>query len=93
MPVTRDPNYPAEAAALFQAFNRCSDGHDAQMVLDATINFLICGIAYHAKDRKLTEEQTEAWIAEIAACVSKGVKLDVSGEKPADAVPVPIGGH
>jgi len=93
MSVTRDPDYPAEAAALFQAFNRCSDGHDAQHVLDATINFLICGIAYHAKDRKLTEEQTQAWIDEIAVCIAKGVKLDVSGQKPADAVVVPIGGH
>lgn len=48
MLVTRDPGYAVEAAALFQAFNRCADGHDAQHVLDATINFLICGIAYHA---------------------------------------------
>lgn len=93
MTVTRDPNYPVEAAALFQAFNRCADGHDAQHVLDATINFLICGIAYHARDRRLTEEKTEAWIAEIAGCISKGVKVDLSGQKPADAVSVPMAGH
>lgn len=93
MTVTRDPNYPPEAAALFQAFNRCADGHDAQHVLDATINFLICGIAYHAKDRKLDDDQVCAWVGKIASCITKGVQNDILGVKPADAVSVPIGGH
>lgn len=93
MAITRDPNYPVEAAALFQAFNRCADGHDPEHVLDATINFLICGISYHAKHRNLTEEQVGTWVAQIMTCVRTGVQNDMLGIKPADAVPVPLEGN
>ena len=49
MPVTRDEDYPAEAAQLFQAFNRCADGHDMLLVLDAAANFWICSMTTYAK--------------------------------------------
>lgn len=73
MPVTRDADYPAEAAELFQMFSHCAEGHSAEIVLDAAVNFVIAAIGYVAKGRGTTIEQAATNAEEIGENIVKGV--------------------
>ena len=55
--ITREPDFPAEIAQLFQAFNHCSDGHSPMHVMEAAANMLICAVVYHVRESGGGREQ------------------------------------
>lgn len=67
MMVTRDPDYPAEWAALFQAFNRASAGYSLDGVLDATVNFLCASARQYAVANEFEPDQVEDFIQHVMA--------------------------
>jgi hypothetical protein len=85
MTVTRDPDYPTEAAALFQMFNRCAEGTPISLVVDVAANFFVCSMREAARVRDLAPEEAERWLR--ATCENM-VKL-LNKPRPADAVMVP----
>lgn len=60
MAVTRGKDYPPEAAALVDAFSRCSDGNSMLIVLDAAANFFVMSMHNSAKARGLSLAQAES---------------------------------
>lgn len=93
MPVTRDPDFPAEIAALVQAFNQCCEGHNTLHVLEASTNFLIAAIGAHAH----AAGKTRADAVEIANYIGGNLPVLVRRQwdrepQPTDVV-VPMGGH
>ncbi|MGY3366143.1 hypothetical protein ACVWZL_003268 [Bradyrhizobium sp. GM2.4] len=72
MTITRDPNFPVEAAQLMAAFNKCADGYQAKDVLDASLQMLIASIGFRA--RGLTIEETEAFVELCLGFVLVGVR-------------------
>lgn len=51
MTVTRAPDFSPAIADLFQAFNRCAEGHDAPVVLEAAANLLVCALVFNSQVR------------------------------------------
>lgn len=49
MPITRDEDFPADAAQLMAAFSRCAGGHDTLAVIEASANMLIAAIHGHTR--------------------------------------------
>lgn len=74
MTITRDPEYPAEAAALMSAFNKCADGHDGLMVLNATIQMLIAAIVFEATSKGCSLEQAEEYVEHLGRLILAGVR-------------------
>lgn len=62
MTITRDADFPAEIAALFQSFNRCAEGHDLAHVLDAATNLMLLAISTIYEDDR---EQAVAYAAHL----------------------------
>ena len=58
MSITRDPDYPADYAALVSAFNRCADGHSANAVLNASLQMVAAAIGYIAAANGYSLEHT-----------------------------------
>jgi hypothetical protein len=82
MPVTRDPNYPAEAANLMQAFNEVADGFNSQTVLNASMNMVVAGIGYQAKANGLQLQQALDY-ADLISSVIRATVMDNWDRKPA----------
>lgn len=61
MTITRDPTFPAETAALFQAFNRCAEGHEPFVVMTAAVNLLVAAIYLIHADMGASKEDAEAY--------------------------------
>lgn len=60
MPVTRKEDFPAEAAALVDAFSRCCEGNDIDHVVEAAANFLTMSLHAWAKARGYNLPQAES---------------------------------
>lgn len=44
MPITREPDFPSEAAQLMASFDKCADGHTIGVVLAASVEMLASSI-------------------------------------------------
>jgi rhamnose utilization protein RhaD (predicted bifunctional aldolase and dehydrogenase) len=94
MAITRDSDYPAEIGHLFQAFNRCCDGHSAETVLQASVNMVVAAINFIEQgstgaSRSGAVEQAET----IAAQIVPLVKAQWDRAPSADDVTVPLAGN
>lgn len=94
MAVTRDADYPAEIAHLFQAFNRCCNGHSAETVLEASVNMVVAAINFietgsPGASREGAIEQAGVIAAQLIPLVK--AQLDRTAS-PAD-VTVPLAGN
>lgn len=67
MPVTRDPEFPAETAQLMQAFNTCADGHDTATVMNAGLQLVGCAIGFIAKAKGGSQDDAQRYLAEVVA--------------------------
>lgn len=91
MTITRDANFPAEIGQLFQAFNRCAEGHDGLTVMEAAANLQICSIGFYVKQSGGTRDQA----ADLGRIIGENLIGQVvvqwdRAAKPTD-VPVPHG--
>ena len=91
MPVTRDPDYPAEYAQLFQAFNQCADGHSTLCVLEAAANLLITAIGTHARAMGVDLSAARAAAADIGSNLADQVAEQWDRASQPGDVPVRIG--
>lgn len=82
MSVTRDPNYPVEAAQLMQAFNMAADGFNAGTVLNASMQMVAAGVGYICKNKGASLEQALGYADHIAATIKAEVE-DNWSRKPA----------
>lgn len=73
MPITREPDYPPEAAALVDAFSHCAQGHDMLHVVDAAANFFIAALTNTAKAHGLSLEQAQNNARKICNGIISGV--------------------
>jgi hypothetical protein len=94
MAVTRDADFPAEIAHLFQAFNSACDGHAADTVLTASVNMVVAAINFIEQgspngSRDGAIEQAE----NIAARIVPLVKAQWDRAKSDDDVEVPLHGN
>ena len=71
MPVTRDAEFPAEAAQLMQAFNRCADGHDMRIVVEASAQMFSASLHNYGAARGFNRETTMALAQDACAMVVK----------------------
>jgi hypothetical protein len=74
MTITRDPEYPVEAAQLMDAFNKCADGHESLMVLNATIQMLIAAVVFEATSKGCSLEQAEGYVEHLNGLILAGVQ-------------------
>lgn len=88
MGVTRDPDYPSEMASLMEAFNRCADGHDANIVLNAAMQMTIATINYHARARGHDREQMTAFCQQVLSFIAMGVSDNFQRNPQLGDVPV-----
>jgi hypothetical protein len=44
MPITREPDFPTEAAQLMASFDKCAKGHTINIVLSASVEMLAASI-------------------------------------------------
>jgi len=94
MTVTRDADLQPEVAHLFQAFNRCCDGHSAETVLSASVNLVIAAINFI--ERGSTGGSREGAIEQanrIAAQIPKHVASQWDRAASPDDVVVPLSGN
>lgn len=49
MSVTRGAEVPAGTAHLFQALNRCCEGHSTEQVIEASVNLVVAAINHHTQ--------------------------------------------
>lgn len=73
MPVTKDPEFPAEIAQLVQAFNRCADGHGMTVVIEAAGNMFSASIHNYAAAQGMSDTE----VVEFARNACKGVFASV----------------
>lgn len=93
MPITRDPDYPAEIGHLIQGMNRLANGHSTLHVVEAAANFLIAAIHGHVRQGGQSREVA----ARLAAHIGERLPADVLEQwdrvpKSTD-VDVPMGGN
>lgn len=92
--ITRDAEYPPEAAALLAAFNQCCMKETTDTVLAASTDMLIMAVSAYANDKELPLDQAGNLVSMLLTHISKGVQNDLMGvPPPATAIPVPLGGH
>lgn len=61
MTITRDAAVRPEIAELMAIFNRCADGYEAEIVLNASVNMLAAAIGFIAREGGATLEGAEAY--------------------------------
>ncbi|HEV7278428.1 MAG TPA: hypothetical protein VGN80_19275 [Devosiaceae bacterium] len=88
MPVTRDPDFPAEIANLMQAFNACADGHNSLHVLEASANMLIAAIGTHARSSGRGREDAIGLARHLAGGLERHVAYQWDREAKAADVAV-----
>lgn len=94
MTVTRDADFPAEIAHLFQAFNRACDGHSAEVVLSASVNMVVAAINFiEQSSGECSREGAVEQAERIAAQIVPLVKSQWDRLKSADDVEVPLHGN
>lgn len=81
MTITRDENVSDEMVQLMAVFNRCSEGHDAYTVLNASNQMLACSIGFIAKERGCSLDEAKAFTRHIADLLLKTV-VDNFGRVP-----------
>lgn len=86
--ITRDPDYPADAAHLMAAFNRCAGDHPLSVVLEASAQMLICVIVNTAKAHSATDEQFANYVAHVLRGVANGTADNWAREPQSGDVPV-----
>lgn len=74
MPVTREADFPAEAAALVDAFSRCCDNNEVDHVVQAAANFLTMALHSWAKAHGHTLAQAES----VGRSVCKSLVADIA---------------
>lgn len=91
MSTTRDPEFPAEMAQLMAAFNRCADGHEPLIVLNASIQMLAAAIGVVTRSKNASLAQTVAYANIVVNCVLNSVELNYGREAmPLDVVVRPV---
>jgi hypothetical protein len=94
MTVTRDGDFPAEIAHLFQAFNRACDGHTAETVLTASVNMVVAAINFIEQgSANGSRDGAVENAGKIAAQLVPLVKAQWDREPSDDEVEVPLHGH
>jgi hypothetical protein len=88
MPVTREPDYPVEAAQLMQAFNMAADGFSADAVLNASLQMVAAAICYVAKDKACSLQQTMDYADHITSVLKAEVKDNFQRKPKTTDVPV-----
>ena len=74
MSITRDPDYPAEYAALMQAFNQVADGFSANAVRNAALQMVAAAIGFDAKAHGLSLAQTMEHAETVFDCIRSEVR-------------------
>lgn len=94
MTVTRDADYPAEIGHLFQAFNRCCDGHSAETVLQASVNMVVAAINFiEQSSANGSSEGAVDQARKIAAQIEPLVKSQWERLASPDDVTIPLRGN
>jgi len=88
MAVTRDPEYPAEAAQLMQAFNVASDGFTAETVLNASLQMVIASIGFIAKQRGVGREGAVEYAGTVVGLIQAGI--NENWERAATPTDLPV---
>lgn len=91
MPITRDPDFPAEAANLMHVFNRCADGQDANVVLNASLQMVAAAIGYICKRRQVPLEDALAYTEHVSNTLQRIVTENWARTPSADDVEVKLG--
>lgn len=73
MPTTREPNYPVEYAQLADAFMRCADGYEADVVLNAAVQMVAASIGFICKARGCSLDDARGYAAHIGQIITKEV--------------------
>lgn len=89
--ITRDPDFPPEAANLLQAFNHCAMGHTTVTVLLATTNMLIAAINMHSRAAGSDQEGAIRLARKISAALPDAVAEQLDRSPLATDVQVPHG--
>jgi hypothetical protein len=76
MPITRDADFPAEIGQLVQSFNRCADGHDMTVVIEAAGNMFSAAIHNYAAARVMTDDEVVAFARKACHGVFASVELN-----------------
>lgn len=90
MTVTRDPDCPEHIAAPFQAFSRCSEGYDAQVVLEASANMVVAAIGLISRNGGTLESANEL-TDQVADGIRAGVALNWQRRQQPTDIVVPNG--
>ncbi len=61
MPVTRKADFPAEVAALVDAFSRCCEGNEVDHIVEAAANFMTMSLHAWAKAHRYNLSQAESF--------------------------------
>lgn len=93
MPITRDPDFPAEIADLVQGFNRLSEGHQTLHVVEAATNFLIAAINNHSRTAGLGRAKASEIALYIGGNLSLLVTRQWDRQRQDTDIDVPMGGN
>lgn len=93
MTVTRDADTPAEIGHLFQAFNRCCDGHTAEAVLSASVNMVVAAINFMERQGGGNREGAIRTAEEISLQLVPFVQAQWDRSAAASDVTVPLKGN
>lgn len=87
MTITRDPEFPAEIAQLANAFNRCADGSEPVVVLNAAVQIAAAAIGVIARAKGASLQQTESYARHVTKCILTSVQENFErSPKPTDVV-------
>ncbi len=88
MAVTRDRDYPAERAQLFQTLNHAFDGCDHAMVLDVLANALIAGLGFYCRNNGLSLGDAKKYAQATCDNIVTGVEKNWDRPRHSDDVEV-----
>lgn len=90
MPITRDADFPVEAAQLVAAFNRCVDGHEMEDVIQAAAMMLSASLHTYARAKKMDRAAAIEFFTDALDRTQANAQdnFDRAGAPPPSAEPV-----
>jgi hypothetical protein len=93
MPVTRPADVPVEMANLLMAMNRCCEGLDSEIVINAAMNMLVMALGYHARECDLTHATATEMTEQVAAAVIREFERNWNRKPQPGDIIVPLQGN